>query len=103
MMSSQVTLVVIRGDTVRFENTITDYDGGPLEPDSHVIQLLKPDGTQEGDDMISPSGSAGSYTQDVDIPIDGPHGEWVLEWQIFVGVAEDAKRSTERTRFRVVD
>ena len=107
-MSALMGSVYIAGDTAIFDNTITDLpapigSGSAMDPDSHVIKLIKPDGTQSGVDM-SPQGGAGSastgyFWQKVAISADGPPGEWILEWQIIV----DTEKSTERFRFRVVD
>jgi hypothetical protein len=70
-----------------------------MDPDSQAIRLLKPDETQEGVDMTSPTKNAvGDYHQDVDIPALAVEGEWKVEWEITVA----AKLSTERIPFRVV-
>jgi len=101
--------VYIVGDTAIFDNTITDLpspigSGSSMDPDSHIIKLIKPDGEQQGSNMTSPSGGEGSestgyFWQKVTIPEDGPTGEWILEWQITV----DGEINTQRFRFRVVD
>lgn len=108
-MSGLMGSVYIAGDTAIFDNTITDLpapigSGSPLDPSSHVIKLIMPDGEQSGEDMEDPDGGAdaestGYFWQKVVIPAEGPVGEWILEWQIFV----DTEKSTERFRFRVVD
>jgi len=98
--SEALKIVVIRGSTIRVQNTITDFDGDALDPDSHVIKLLKPDGTQQGSDYTSPTKSAtGVYYQDISIPSDGAAGEWTVEWK----VTASSKDSIERVRFRVVE
>lgn len=108
-MSTEIGNVYIPGDTAIFDNTITDLPtpigtGEAIDPDSHIIKLIKPDGTQEGENMITPNGGNGSgnkgyFWQAVLIPEDAPTGEWILEWQIFINL----ERNTERIRFRVVD
>ena len=99
MSSGSLTVVVIRGSTIRVDATIRDYDEKFLDPDSHAIKLLKPDGTQEGSDYTSPSGSSGVYQQHLDIPETGEPGEWGVEWK----VTADTKSSIERVRFKVVE
>ena len=99
MSSQTLKIVVIRGSTVRIANTIIDFDGEPLDPDSHVIRLLKPDGTQEGSDYTSPTKiEKGVYYQDITVPSDGPAGEWTVEWK----VTANLKPSKERITFKVV-
>ena len=99
-MSIVLERVVIRGNTIRIPALIYEYDQTtPLDPDSHAIRLLKPDDTQEGGDMTSPTqNGAGDYHQDVDIPATAEEGEWKVEWEI----TELGKKSTERIGFRVV-
>jgi hypothetical protein len=99
LSSEALKIVVIRGSTVRIESTITDFDGAALDPDSHVIKLLKPDGTQQGSDYTSPTKTAtGEYYQDIAVPADGSAGEWSIEWK----VTKSSKDSIERVRFKVV-
>jgi len=98
--SQALKIVVVRGSTIRVTNTITDFDGNALDPDSHVIKLFKPDGTQQGSDYTSPTKSAtGVYYQDITIPSDGDAGEWSVEWK----VTKSAKDSIERVKFKVVE
>jgi len=100
MSSGSLTVVVIRGSTIRVQATIKNYDEGVLDPASHVIKLLQPDGTQEGSDYTSPSkNSPGVYHQDLEIPETGEPGEWGVEWK----VTADTKSSIERVRFKVVE
>jgi len=100
MSSQTLKIVVIRGSTIRVTNTIKDFDGNLLDPDSQVIRLLKPDGTQEGSDYTSPTQTGtGVYYQDITIPSDGPAGEWTVEWK----VTANLKDSIERVKFKVVE
>ena len=100
MSSLSLKIVVIRGDTIRISNTIKDFDGTALDPDTHSIQLYKADGTVQGAAETSPTGSGGSYTQDFLIPADGVAGEWQISWKATV---TGAGSSTERIRFRVIE
>jgi uncharacterized protein YfaS (alpha-2-macroglobulin family) len=98
-MSVVLSRVVIRGNTIRIPALTTNYDGSALDPDSHAIRLLKPDETQEGVDMTSPTqNGTGDFHQDVDIPETAEEGEWSVEWEISVS----GKLTTERIEFRVV-
>jgi len=98
-MSVSLSRVVFRGNTIRIPALITDYDGSAMDPDSHAIRLLKPDETQEGGDMTSPTqNGTGDFHQDVDIPETGVEGEWKVEWEISVS----GKLTSERIPFRVV-
>ena len=99
MSSGSLTIVIIRGSTIRVQATIRDYDEKLLDPDSHIIKLLKADGTQEGSNYTSPSGSSGVYQQHLDIPETGVPGEWTIEWK----VTKTSKSSIERVRFKVVE
>ena len=83
-----VTLkVVIRGDTIRCDASITEYDGiTPLDPDSHLVKLYKPDGVQEGSDEISPTyTNPGEYSQLFTLPADGLPGRWRIRWRETTG------------------
>jgi len=99
MSSEALKIVVIRGSTIRAENTIKDFDEALIDPDSHIIKLLKPDGTQQGTSYTTPTKTAvGKYYQDMTIPVDGVAGEWSIEWK----VTYSAKDSFERIKFKVV-
>jgi len=99
MSSESLKIVVIRGSTIRVENVIKDFDGALLDPDSHIIKLLKADGIQQGTDYTGPTKTAvGNYYQDMAIPADGTAGEWTVEWK----VTKSSKDSIERVQFKVV-
>ena len=100
MSSETLKIVVIRGSTIRAECVFTDFDGTSLDPDGHIIKLLKPDGSQQGSDYTNPTGSGGTYYQTMEIPVDGAAGEWSVEWTATI-TGEGS--STERIRFRVVE
>lgn len=103
----------LAGESRMVEATITDYpppigDGLAFDPDTHIIKLLRPDGTQEGDDMTSPSGGGpgniGTFWQEITIPAGSaedptPTGEWMVEWWVSVA----GKLTPERIRIKVVD
>jgi len=100
MTHSSLKKVVLFGESFRVENTITDYDGSTLDPDSHSIQLYKPDGKTQGDAETSPTYvSAGFYYQDFAIPALGPKGEWMVTWIVTVGT----ENTPERIRIKVVE
>lgn len=91
----------IRGDTHLVTNLIKDWKtGDPFDPDGHVIRLLKPDNTQQGDDMTSPTkNGVGDYEQEVTVPADAVLGWWIIDWQIVIGT----KVGTKRIRFKVIE
>jgi len=97
-MSGSLEIIVIRGSEIRITNTIKDFDGSTLDPDSHLIRLYDPVGSQVGTTETSPSGSGGVYYQDFTITADGVEGEWMVKWKI----TESGKISIEKIRFRVV-
>lgn len=105
--------ILIAGESRMVLATMTDYpppigDEAPFDPDSHIIKLLRPDGTQEGEDMTAPDGglpsNEGSFWQEITIPAGStesptPTGEWIVEWWASVA----GKLTPERIRFQVVD
>lgn len=92
-------VVIIRGSTIRIENTIKDYDGTEIDVDSHAIGLYKPDGSQQGSNETTPThDDTGEYHQDFTIPVDGSAGEWYVQWK----VTKNSKDSYERIKFKVV-
>jgi len=106
MVHETLKKVVLFNETFRIENEIRDFpppgesEGDLLDPDSHKIQLLKPDGTQQGDDETSPTRvSLGNFYQNFTIPVLGPKGEWMVEWTVTVGTED----TPERIRVKVVD
>jgi len=78
---------VIQGDTFRVKATIQTYDGVALDPDSHLIRLLDPDGTQVGNNYTSPSKQeAGIYTQAFSLAADAEVGTWRVQWTFYVNL-----------------
>jgi len=73
-------------ETIRIRNAVTDFDGDPIAPDSQIIQIFKPDGTQSGADMVAPTPDVdlGSYYQDFDLPAAGPSGFWRAVWKVTI-------------------
>ena len=99
MASETLKIKVIHGDTFRVECIVRDYDKSLMDPDSHAIKLLKPDGTQQGTTYTNPTRKAlGEYYQHIPIPADGVAGDWMVEWTI----TESGENTTERIRVPVV-
>jgi len=99
LSSGNIKLTVIRDNVLRFQATIRDFNDALMNPDSHAIKLLKPDGTQQSTDYTSPTKDTdGIYHQDVDIPADAASGEWSLQWT----TVKDSHNTTERIRFKVI-
>ena len=96
-MSLTTKKVVRFGETFQVKNTTKDFNGDVLEPDSHSIQLYKPDGTAQGSAETSPSGSTGVYTQKLTIPTAGPAGEWYVDWTFI----ESGEKTPRMIRFKV--
>ncbi len=87
-------------ETFEIEATCTDFDNETkIDPDSHLIKLLKPDGTQSGDDAITPDReSLGIFTQRFSIPVDGPAGIWIVKWVYDVS----GEKKPKKIRVKVV-
>ena len=104
-MSQTLKRVVHWGETFRIDNEVRDLpvppaDEGELaDPDSHSIQLYKPDGTVQGTAETSPHRtSKGLFDQTFMIPVTGPSGEWSVTWTVtFTG-----ENTPESIKFKVV-
>lgn len=72
------------GTTIRLRNTLTDYDGSPLTPDSLEVRIYDSEGTEvTGSPFTSPDvklESEGVYYLDYTIPTDGKAGKWKAKW-----------------------
>lgn len=100
MVSEALEIAVIRGSAIRVSNSIKDFDDTAVDPDSHVIKLFKPDGSQQGSNMTGPTKDAtGEFHQDIAIPSDGATGEWMVEWTITLASLD----SIERIVFKVTE
>jgi uncharacterized protein YfaS (alpha-2-macroglobulin family) len=76
-----ITLASLCGDTVRFKNTIKDFDQTTLiDPDSHSIKVFDPAETLK-DTITNPErDSVGVYHFYYTIPEDGVQGTWRIDW-----------------------
>lgn len=90
-------------ETFEIEATCTDFNGSPITPDSHLIQLFKPDGTQSGGDATTPTPEgeegSGEFSQRFVIPADGPAGIWIVKWVYDVS----GEKKPNKIRVKVVD
>ena len=77
-------MTIILGETVRIKNTITDFDGNLLTPDSQEVTIYDPQGTLK-ETNTSPSGSAGSYYVEYTLPSDSVKGDWKVVWKAVKG------------------
>lgn len=77
-----MTLTVhIRGDTLRCDMTIDDYDDIAYDPDSHSIQLYDPTGDASGAAEVGPTRNAlGDFSQAFTMPTDAKPGNWRIRW-----------------------
>ena len=75
-----------QGTTVRIKNTLTDYDGSPLTPDSQEVRIYDTDGIEvdygDTNEYFTPDlESEGVYFIDYIIPADGKVGKWKVNWK----------------------
>lgn len=94
------------GTTVRLKNTLTDYDGSPLTPDSQEVRIYDPDGTEVdyGDEnkFFTPKlESEGVYYLDYIIPVNGKPGKWKAVWKAVIGTTPDEKPNIDVIPFDV--
>jgi hypothetical protein len=106
MSVEELRIDVIRGDAIRVNAVIKDFPlpgdktGALVDPDSHVIQLLKPDGSQQGSNYTSPTKrDTGRFYQNIVIPSGGVAGEWKVSWAATLS----ALTSTKRVSFKVIE
>ena len=78
------------GETERFRATITDFDGTPQIPTSHVITLYDPSGSLETTDNAPTSEGGGVFYVDFRIPVDGEEGNWTVVWRTTYTVGLDS-------------
>jgi len=69
------------GDTIRIQATMTDFDDSILTPDSHVVTLYDPNGTQKDQDTSPSAEGGGVFHSDLTIPLTGSPGNWTIVWR----------------------
>jgi len=74
-----------QGDTIRIVNTVTDYNGQPLQPDSHTIQIYDSNGQLKTTITNPTEETLGTYYVDYTIPNDASVGLWRVVWKIVKG------------------
>jgi uncharacterized protein YfaS (alpha-2-macroglobulin family) len=89
--------MVYRGSTVRIKNTITDFNGNLVDPDSQTITIYDSNNTQKQQFTSATQESTGVYYVDYTIPSDGATGSWKVVWQITKGT----QQSVEVLKFNV--
>jgi hypothetical protein len=106
MSVEELRIDIIQGDAIRVNAVIYDFPlpgdktGALVDPDSHVIQLLKPDGTQEGTDYASPTKrDTGRFYQNIALPADAETDEWKVSWAATL----NSLTSTKRISFKVIE
>lgn len=77
-----MTLTVhIRGDTLRCDMTISDYDSAAYDPATHSIQLYDPTGNVSGVAEGAPTrNDLGDFSQVFTMPTDAKPGNWRIRW-----------------------
>jgi len=83
-MSQNLKITYLTDDTVRIQATITDFDGTLLDPDSDVVVIYDPAGTNMGTIDTSNVGT-GTYTADYSVPSSGTAGFWKVSWKVLSG------------------
>ena len=73
------------GGTVRIKNTLTDYDGSKLTPDSQEVKIYDPVGGLKHTETSPTLESEGVYYVDYTIPSDGEEGGWKVVWKAVKG------------------
>ena len=89
-----MTLTVhIRGDNLRCDLNITDYNDTVYDPDSHSIQLYDPTGAASGAAETSPTDVAGvgNFSQEFTVPADAKPGNWRIRWTTTTAGADHAE------------
>lgn len=86
-----------QGTTVRIKNTLTDYDGSKLTPDSQEVKIYDPDDTLKDTNTNPTLESEGVYYVDYTIPSDGKEGTWKVVWK----AVKDSKPNIDISTFDV--
>jgi hypothetical protein len=90
--------VYTTGDTVRITNTITGYDGQPLDPDTLTFNTYTTDGTlltTSVVDLVANRMDAGVYYVDITLA----EGTIVYEWVAVKGAHNYVKRDNIQATF----
>jgi len=89
--------MVYRGSTIRIRNTITDFDGNPLDPDSHSVRIYDSNGNLKAEFTAPVKDNVGVYHVDYTVPSDAEAGSWKAVWEIDRG----GQKAVEVLRFAV--
>ena len=85
-------MTIYRDDTFFFFRDVKDENGNFEDPDSHLIQVFKPDGEKQGDDMTAPvkrDSETGKFKQAWTAPSDAVYGKgWRCDWTVTKGSAK---------------
>jgi len=74
--------MVFLGSVIRIQNTITDFDGTSLTPDSQEIKIYDPDGTLKTTDTSPTLEETGVYYVQYDIDSSDKAGTWKVVWKV---------------------
>jgi len=76
-----------QGETVPIENTLTDYDGTPLTPDSQNVKWYDDveNGTLQYTDNAPTLIETGKYRSKYTLPTDAKLGKWKVVWTAVKG------------------
>ena len=89
--------MVYKGSTIRIRNTITDFDGNPMDPDSQEIKIYDSKGSLKATLTTPTKEDIGKYYIDYTVPEDGEAGSWKVVWRIDKG----GQAAVEVLRFAV--
>lgn len=84
MSSKNLNITWLRDDTIRVECVCKNFAGALYDPDSHVVIMYDPSGTNMGTLSTSKTGT-GTYTADYSIPAAGTAGNWKVSWKALSG------------------
>jgi len=75
------------GETIRVNASWVDFDGDPVDSDSHSVSFYTPSGIISGAPHTTPNQTdPGEYFQKFTIPAAGPAGIWKVIWAVEIGI-----------------
>ena len=89
--------MVYKGSTIRIRNTITDFNGSLIDPDTHEIKIYDSTSALQATLTTPTKEDIGKYYVDYTIPADALAGSWKVVWEIDKG----GQKAVEVLRFAV--
>jgi uncharacterized protein YfaS (alpha-2-macroglobulin family) len=75
-------MTIFLGETVRIQNTMKDYDGSPLTPDSQEVKIYDPNGVLKATYTSPVKEADGVYHIDHTTSESDSAGEWTCVWKV---------------------